>query len=79
MLLLIYCLLLLSLLFVVFCPSVYIQAPQWLRLLSVLTGNDAVVIDLLFIVDPIVLCCFMPYNIYSSPSVALAAVCSHRR
>ena len=38
----------------VLCPSVYIQAPQWLRLLSVLTCGDYVVVDLFFIVAPIV-------------------------
>ena len=47
--LLIQCLLLLPLFCAVFCPSVYIQDPQWLRLLSVLTGDDAVVVDLLLI------------------------------
>ena len=77
--LLINCLLLLPLFCVVLYPSVYVQAPQWLRLLSVLTGNDAVVVDLVFIVAPIVLCCFLPVSIYSSPSVASAVVCSHRR
>ena len=79
LLLLIYCLFLLLLFCSVFCPSVYIQAPQWLRLLSVLTGDDAVVVDLVFIVAPIVLCCFMPVSIYSRPSVVSAIVCSHRR
>ena len=79
LLLLIYCLLLLPLFCVVFCLSVYIQASQWLLLLSVLTGDDAVVVDLLFIVASIVLCCFLPVSIYSSLSVASAAVCSHRR
>ena len=64
---------------VVLCPSVYIQAPQRLRLLSGLTGDSAVVVDLLFIVAPIVLCCFMPVSIYLSPSVASAAVCSYKR
>ena len=46
-------------------------------MLSVLTGDDAVVVDLAFIVAPIVLCCLMPVGIYSTPSVASAAVCSH--
>ena len=77
--LLIYCLLL-FLLFVLFYARQYIfRPPQWLRLLSVLTGDDAVVVDLLFIVAPIVLCCLMPVSIYSSPPMASAAVCSHRR
>ena len=79
--LLIYCLLL-FLLFVLFYARQYIfRPPQWLRLLSVPTGDDAVVVDLLFIVAPIVLCCFMPVSIYSSPppQMASAAVCSHRR
>ena len=79
LLLFIYCLLLLPLFCAVFCPSVYIQAPKWLRLLSVLTGDDAVVVDLVFIVAPIVLCCFMPVGIYSRPSVVSAAVCSYKR
>ena len=79
LLLLIYCLLLLSLLCAVLCPSVYIQDPQWFRLLSVLTGDDAMVVDLVFIVAPIVLCCLMPVGIYSTPSVVSAFVCSHRR
>ena len=43
--LLIYCLLLLPLFCAVLCPSVYIQDPQWFRLLSVPTGDDAVVVD----------------------------------
>ena len=53
--LLIYCLLLLPLFCAVLCLSIYIQAPQWLRLLSVLTGDGAVAVDLLFIVVPVVL------------------------
>ena len=53
LLLLIYCLLLLPLFCSVFCPSVYIQAPQWLRLLSVLTSYDAVVVDLVFLLLPL--------------------------
>ena len=55
LLLLIYCLLLLPLFCAVLCLSIYIQASQWLRLLSVLTGDGAVVVDLLFIVAPVVL------------------------
>ena len=53
-------LLLLPLFCAVLCPSVYIQVPQWPRLLSVLTSGDAVVVDLVFIVAPIVLCCLYP-------------------
>ena len=64
---------------VVLYPSVNIQDPQWLRLLSVFTSENAVVVDLLFNVAPIVLCCFMPVSIYSSPSVVSAVVCSHRQ
>ena len=55
LLLLIYCLLLLPLFGAVLCLSIYIQAPLWLRLLSILTGDGAVVVDLLFIVAPVVL------------------------
>ena len=76
--LLINCLLLLPLFCAVLCPSVYIQDSQWFRLLSVLTGDDAFV-DLVFIVAPIFLCCFMPVSIYSRPSVVSAVVCSHKR
>ena len=52
LLLLIYYLLLLPLFCAVLCPSVYIQAPQWLRLLSALTGDDAVVVDLFSLLLP---------------------------
>ena len=79
LLLLIYCLLLLPLFCAVLCQSVYIQAPQWLRLLSVLKSDDAVVVDLLFIFASIVVCCLMPVSIYSRPSVVSAVVCSHKR
>ena len=77
LLLLIYCLLLLPLFCAVFCPSVYIQAPQWLRLLSVLTGDDAVVVDLVFIVAPIV-CAVLCPSVYIQDSQWFRLL-SHRR
>ena len=46
--------------------SIYLT-PQWLRLLSVLTGDDAVVVDLVFIVAPIVCVVLCPSVYIQAP------------
>ena len=77
--LLFYCLLLL-LLFVLFYARQYIfKPPQWHRLLSVLTGDDAVVFDLLFSVAPIVcvVLCISPGFILKYFSVFSCFITSH--